>query len=254
VKWWRAGVVALAAIAAAAPAPSGPVERWYSTWLFPMLQPLVTSAANEVPLALFDVLLLVAVGIALAIVGRVVVTWPRGRMRAVGNGLGSLAVLAASLFLWFWAAWGLNYRRPPLEDRLARAVVASPDDAVLKLAQRAANELNRLHQPAHTAGFSAAPERDPDARAAFDATLRALGLAARVEPGRLKPSVLGPFFRWAGVDGMISPFTLEVLGNPDLLPFERPFAVRDRARMGTPGRLRRRGRGQLHRVGDLHAR
>jgi hypothetical protein len=41
----------------------------------------------------------------------------------------------------------------------------------------------------------------------------------------LKQSVIGPYFRWTGVDGMVSPFTLEVLANPDLLPFERPFVA-----------------------------
>ena len=67
--------------------------------------------------------------------------------------------------------------------------------------------------------------RAPRFRAAFSATMRALGHTAAVEPGRLKPSLIGPYFRWAGVDGMISPFTLEVLANPDLLPFERPFVA-----------------------------
>jgi len=35
----------------------------------------------------------------------------------------------------------------------------------------------------------------------------------------------GPYFRWASVDGMIDPFALEVLANPDLLPFEKPFVA-----------------------------
>ena len=37
--------------------------------------------------------------------------------------------------------------------------------------------------------------------------------------------MLGPYFRWTSVDGMINPFGLEVLVNPDLLPFERPFVA-----------------------------
>jgi hypothetical protein len=86
-------------------------------------------------------------------------------------------------------------------------------------------EVNRLHGPAHAAGFGVSLERDPEVRAAFAQTLRALGHGEPVEPGRLKATLAGPYFRWAGVDGMISPFTLEVLGNPDLLPFERPFVT-----------------------------
>ena len=44
-------------------------------------------------------------------------------------------------------------------------------------------------------------------------------------PGRLKRTLFGPYFRWTGVDGMVDPFGLEVLVNPDLLPWERPFVA-----------------------------
>ena len=44
-------------------------------------------------------------------------------------------------------------------------------------------------------------------------------------PGRLKSSLFGPYFRWTSVDGMINPFGLEVIANPDLLPFEKPFVA-----------------------------
>ena len=54
---------------------------------------------------------------------------------------------------------------------------------------------------------------------------RLLGGDGGAVPGRLKASLLGPYFRWAGIDGMVNPFALEVLGNPDLLPAERPFVA-----------------------------
>jgi hypothetical protein len=44
-------------------------------------------------------------------------------------------------------------------------------------------------------------------------------------PGRLKRSLYGTYFRWTSVDGMVNPFALEVLANPDLLPYERPFVA-----------------------------
>ena len=225
MKWWRPGLVALAVAAALAPLPAVPVERWYSGWFFPLIQPVLTAAFNLVPLAMFDVLLVAAAGRVLAILVRAQRTWSRNRWRALGRGITDLVVLAAALFLWFWIVWGLNYRRIPLDDRLARAATSSQDDAVSALAARAVAEANRLHGPAHAAGFGEAFERAPRFRAAFDATLSALGQTARVEPGRLKRSVIGPYFRWTGVDGMISPFTLEVLRNPDLLPFEQPFVA-----------------------------
>ena len=225
MKWWRAAVIALAAVAALAPVPATFVDRWYSGWLFPLIQPVITGAANQVPFALFDVVLVATVGAVLVMLVRVVAVWSRGRWRALGQGSAALLTLVAVLFLWFWAVWGLNYRRTPLDQRLARAATRNQDEAVLMLATRAVAELNRLYDPAHAAGFGDALEQEPRLRDAFSASLRALGQLAAVEPGRLKPSLVGPYFRWAGVDAMISPFTLEVLGNPDLLPFERPFVT-----------------------------
>ena len=76
--------------------------------------------------------------------------------------------------------------------------------------------------------------------------------APAATPGRLKATLFGPYFRWTGVDGMINPFGLEVLANPDLLPIRA--SVHRRARVGAPGGLRGRVRGQLRGVADLHAR
>ena len=49
---------------------------------------------------------------------------------------------------------------------------------------------------------------------------------APVLPG-LAPrrSLLTPYFQRAGIDGMVDPFSLQVLVNDAVLPFERPFVV-----------------------------
>jgi hypothetical protein len=223
--WWRAGIIVLAGVAAMGPLPPALVDRWYSGWLFPLFQPPVTSAANRFPFALFDFVLAGLAVALLLIVAGVATSWSTGRGRALGRGAVAALVTAAGVYLWFWAVWGVNYRRTPLDDRLARVTARSQDDAVLALANRAVAELNRLRDAAHAEGFASVPHQDAGLRAAFAASVRALGQTAHVEPGRLKASILGPYFRWAGVDGMISPFTLEVLANPDLLPFERPFVA-----------------------------
>jgi hypothetical protein len=41
----------------------------------------------------------------------------------------------------------------------------------------------------------------------------------------LKRTLYGMYFRWTGVDGMVNPLALEVLANPDLLPYERSFVA-----------------------------
>src|SRR6185295_11675688 len=102
---------------------------------------------------------------------------------------------------------------------------ATDTRAVPMLGQNAVERLNALHAAAHVQRDEQPEWRNPVLRRSFDSTLAQLGRRSRIEPGRLKHSLIGPYFRWTGVDGMISPFTLEVLGNPDLLPFERPFVA-----------------------------
>ena len=60
---------------------------------------------------------------------------------------------------------------------------------------------------------------------AFAEAQREIGAAHLATPGRPKRSIVSPFFRLAGVDGMVNPLGLEVLVNPDVLPVERPFVV-----------------------------
>ena len=52
-----------------------------------------------------------------------------------------------------------------------------------------------------------------------------LGATGLAVPGVPKRSLLGLYFRAAAIDGMTDPFFLEVIVNPDVLPFERPFVL-----------------------------
>jgi hypothetical protein len=220
-----AALAAAAAVVALAPVPTTAIDRWYSGWFFPAVQPVVTSAFNTVPLALFDVALLAgiaSVGWLLASVAR---ARAGTRLRRAGQSVLAATILCAAVYLWFAVLWGLNYRRTPLEARFARTAARAESTAVIALGTRAVAQANALHDRAHAEGWTQSEWRDTTLRAAFADTLRALGHASPVEPGRLKHSILGPYFRWTGVDGMVSPFTLEVLANPDLLPFERPFVA-----------------------------
>ena len=56
---------------------------------------------------------------------------------------------------------------------------------------------------------------------------RRSALASRVtrHAGRPKTTLLNPYFRLAGVDGMTDPLLLETLVASDVLPFERPVVV-----------------------------
>lgn len=220
------GLVAAAVILAVVPLPATLVERWFSTGLYPRIQHLLTPLSNRLPFALFD--LLVAAAVAAVLVSLVRAGIRARARRSLGPlaaSLGRLAVWAAGAYLVFLVVWGFNYRRVPMAQRLDMRPGAATADAVVALGLEAVARLNALHGQAHTAGWREPAWQDQQLRAAFAAVQQTLTDAPPAVPGRVKPTLFGPYFRWTNVDGMVDPFALEVLVNPDLLPWERPFVA-----------------------------
>jgi hypothetical protein len=112
-----------------------------------------------------------------------------------------------------------------MDERLAMRGGAVTSEAVVSLGLEAVSRLNRLHGQAHEGGWSGEPWRDDRLLESFRFIQQRLSEAPLAAPGRLKHSLFGFYFRWAGIDGMIHPFALEVIANPDLLPWERPFVA-----------------------------
>jgi len=217
-------LVVLAALAAVVPIPDAVVERWFSTGFYPRLQHVLTPLANLVPFAWFDVILLGAIAFVTFVLGRGVRTARRaGRWSPLLVSGWAIVVAAAAVYLAFLGCWGLNYRRVPMTDRLEMVAHPPDRDAVVMLAMTAVERLNALHDAAHAHGWTDDEWRDGTLVNAFAEAQRLLQDAPEAVPGRLKRTLLGPYFRWTSVDGMVDPLVLEVLVNPDLLPWERPF-------------------------------
>lgn len=208
------------------PIPRSAVESAYSQGAYPVLRQLVTAATNRAPLVLFDWLLL---GGAAAILGRI--AWRllrpgrQGRLRALGAVAGRLAVVAAAVYLVFLAAWGLNYRRETLAVKLGYAEHRVTATVLDELAATGVAHLNRLFEAIETRSWPQLEELPAHLGPAFERVQRELGAprpASAVVPRR---SLLTPYFRRAGIDGMTDPFSLQVLVNDTVLPFERPFVT-----------------------------
>ena len=217
----------LAAVAAGlAPVSSGTVERLFSTRIYPSIQRSLTPLTNAVPFAVFDLLTLGAAALLIVALWRGIARARGARsVRPLLPTLRHVAVAAAVVYLAFLGLWGFNYRRIPMTERLVLDRAAPGADAVVALGLDAVGRLNALHAEAHRVGWQAPPWDDRALRAAFEEVQRRLSDAPPAVPGRLKSSVYGQYFRWTSVDGMVNPFALEVLGNPDLLPFERPMVA-----------------------------
>jgi hypothetical protein len=220
----QAAVVGLAAAGAFVRLDSVMVERWFSTTLYPHVQRLLTPMSNAAPFALFDPITLGGVAVLVTALVRGVRSARRQRRaRPLRRALMGILTGAAAVYLTFLGLWGLNYRRLPMAQRIV--LTAPPPDAaaVLSLGATAAERMNALHAEAHRIGWVEDPRDDDALRSAFAWVQRRLSDAPLAVPGRLKSTMYGPYFRWTGVDGMINPLTLEVLANPDLLPYERAF-------------------------------
>ncbi len=222
----ESGVVVLALVAALIPIPSAFVERWFSAGLYPRLQRIVTPFTNLLPFAWFDVILVAVIGATITLLVKAGRQARRERRwRPLLDRLWTLVVAAAGGYLLFLALWGMNYRRLPMTQRLQMKASAPTRDEVTQLGLMAVARLNALHAVAHAQGWPGDEWRQTDLVNAFHAAQRLLEDSPPAVPGRLKPTILAPYFRWTGVDGMVDPFALEVLANPDLLPFERPFVA-----------------------------
>ena len=220
-------LVAAALVLAWAPMDAAWVERVYSRAWYPAIQPIVTSIASLAPIALLDVWI---GGVLFALLWSGWRVWRAPSGTRLGAAAGTLArgvVALAVVYLVFLACWGLNYRRQPITTGLdfdrARVTPAEVD----LVSRRAVTELNRLHQNAH-ADLRASPTLAAmrvRLAPAFGAAQRALGRDRMATAGRPKISMISPFFRWATVDGMINPWGLEVIVNPEVLPVEQPFVI-----------------------------
>jgi hypothetical protein len=216
------GLLAAAALAGAAPIPPALVERVYSTGAYPVLQRFLTPLSNRAPFALMDLLIafgLVWCVVAGAAVGRL---FQRGARQRVRRLIGVTAVPAAALYLAFLALWGFNYRRLPLEAKLAFDAGSVTPDAARSLAEATVARVNALYGDAHAAGWG---DEEDSLPAPFEAALREAGASGATAPGRPRWTLLDWYFRSAAVAGMTDPFFLETLVVSDLLPFERPFVI-----------------------------
>lgn len=216
-------VVATAVAAAVAPRPAPFVDRVYSQTLYPPLQSVLTTASNTLPIAVFDLVLVGAVCLVLWWMRLAWRDWRGGsRLAATLHLARRLVVLVSASYLWFLGAWGLNYSRPPIEQRLGLPPGPAGAADVAALLDEAVTQVNALHTAAHGAvgyderGDVAARLHEIDAR---------LGRPVGTMVATPKRTLLATYFRLAGVDGLTAPAALETLLNPDLTAAERPFTL-----------------------------
>ena len=218
VRRLQLAIIIVAGVAAIAPLPATFIERVYSRGMYPRLQPAVTMVSSLLPVALLDIaaaVVLIATTLAVVRAGRA-----SGPLSALRRFLTIVTITACAVYVWFLLFWGLNYRRVPLEEKLGYESSRIDRDHTLALARRAVDEANALALSARSGA-----EQDDALRQSFHEIERQLGATRATTLAQPKRSVLGWYFRTAAIDGMTDPLFLEIILNPDVLPFERPAVL-----------------------------
>jgi hypothetical protein len=215
----------VASALALAPVPAAVVERLYAAGWYPHLQPLLTRASNTVPFAWLDPLALLAAAAVLMVAWR---AWRRAGpawWRRLANALLVLLQAGAALYVAFLVLWGFNYHRAPAAERLQVSPPRVTAERLGRLTSRAIAQVNALHDPARNPAELTGDVLVATMAPAFARAEGLLGSTWRMTPGRPKSSLIGHTFALSGVDGMMNPFALEVILNPEVLPFERPYVL-----------------------------
>ena len=222
----ESALVLLAVAPLIVPVPATIVERWFSTGIYPRIQQVLTALTNLVPFAWFDVILITAVAVTATTLVRMGRQVRRERhWRPLRDRAWQFVVAASVLYVLFLACWGLNYRRVPMSDRLEMLARSPGREEVLQLGMTAVKQLNALHDSAHRRGWAENEWRDPGLVAAFAQAQQLLEDTPALVPGRLKQPCSVRISAGAAWTAWSNPYALEVLVNPDLLPWERPFVA-----------------------------
>jgi uncharacterized iron-regulated membrane protein len=172
------------------------VERFYSKWLYPILQANLTSLSNRSPIALFDVAIVVFILIAIGIW-----TWSirlarkKQAIRSLWRGFVATLTLLAVVYLWFLASWGLNYARPPLESTMTLRRVADYAGSRARLAEHSIDRANATHAAGHAAAFPAINDSPQALVDALHQVEKGLGRPRPTVIATPKWSVFSPFYR-----------------------------------------------------------
>jgi len=216
----------LAAVVVFVPLPAWVIESLYSRGVYPWVQSAVTLVSNLLAVALLDLLVLGTLLLTLFRVAQLMRSLSKaGVVEVAWEAVRRVLRTAALIVLIFMLGWGLHYRRVPLQ-----ASVGDPPAPSVEHLTAAIGDANLLAAALRTRLGAddnityeevAAQLQRPMVEA-----LTQLGRPTRFRPGRPKFSlILGPFFTWAGVNGMLNPLALESVVHSELLPFERGFVL-----------------------------
>ncbi len=188
----------------------------YTAHVYPVVARCLAPLSSLVPFAVGDVF------IALSIAG--VVAYPivarcSGRLRG-RTALLRVAEYLLWVYVWFYAAWGLNYAQPGIFHRLHMRPAETDTTAFRAFAERYADSLNATYT---LAPAPAIHRLTPLAVREGYGRLHDMGINRPLGPAvRVKTMVFSRLSSMAGITGSMGPFFCEFTLNADVRPHAYP--------------------------------
>ncbi len=189
----------------------------YTRHAYPVVARLLAPLSSLVPFAVGDVFIALSVAWVVAYPPVAILIGKR-RVRPTLIRVGEYLLW---VYVWFYAAWGLNYAQHDIFHRLRMAPVEADTATFRAFAERYADSLNATYGP--TAGDRAI--RWITRQAVHDgyARLSHMGISQPDGPEvRAKTMVFSRLSSMAGVTGSMGPFFCEMTINADVLPHAYP--------------------------------
>ena len=190
---------------------------WYALHVYPVISKVLTWVASPIGISLTEIVIAL---LAVKFIVRVVRIfkdrehWKKRLWRAVR--------LLLWAYVWFYAAWGLNYYRSDLYTRLGTVPASYEEQDFHEFLDRLARELNENWCPEDQRSVDA-DTYEQAVKDWYAALPPQAGLATPRTWQHPKQSLINPFYSWVGVLGFLGPLFDEMHVNRDITPLEHPF-------------------------------
>lgn len=208
----------------------------YTFRIYPTIAWLLSPIPNLLPFAVGD--LFITISIAWVIIYPIYAIWYKKRKKLPT--FLRIAEYLGWVYVWFYAAWGLNYSQPNIYSRLRMRPVEVENSAFRAFAYSYADSLNATYLQAsklsNITKDSAAVKRNP--HYATNSTIKLLTQQAILlgytnlrdmginrpfnRQAHAKPMLFSRLASMAGITGSMAPFFCEFTLNSDILPHEYP--------------------------------
>lgn len=210
--WGGALLVLLAAVWMVRRSPEA--GEWYARKVYPSVAAVLSSVSAMVPFSLGDLFVVVAVAGLL-----IYIMYAVYRRRSFWRTALTVVIFLGYVYVWFYAAWGLNYFRKDFYSRTEIPYRKYDPVEFGRFVNEFADKLNSSYVPVEKIDTALVRQ---EVKAGYDRIAERFGMIAPQKIYEAKPMLSNELMSKTGVLGYMQPFFTEFCVNEELLPVQYP--------------------------------